>query len=196
MHPELNLLHHGPVHQGVRVMKRQPTVHGVILLGAVQEQGTANASPHHGEGPARALPARSGPTLSRPACLTPAYLVTNIFALTGDIGNQGQGRRRTGRCRQTQEPEGRQRWGEESRGETQGKRRRDRRQCRGIKGGVGGNIDDGVGREREGQTYRGSTGGKPRRRHRGEVPCRQDGHRTEAIQNRKVEWRGDGVVGV
>ena len=35
----------------------------------------ADASPHHGEGSARALPAWSGPAHSQPACVNPARLV-------------------------------------------------------------------------------------------------------------------------
>ena len=46
LHPSLDLLHHKPVRQGVRVLERRPTVHGVLLLGAVQEQGMADAVPH------------------------------------------------------------------------------------------------------------------------------------------------------
>ena len=33
MHPALNLLHHGPVYEGVRMQKRRETVHWVLLLG-------------------------------------------------------------------------------------------------------------------------------------------------------------------
>ena len=31
-HPALEMLHHGPVRQGVRVPKRRPAVHWVLLL--------------------------------------------------------------------------------------------------------------------------------------------------------------------
>ena len=35
LHPELNLLHHRPVRQGVQVPEYRPTVQRVLLLGAV-----------------------------------------------------------------------------------------------------------------------------------------------------------------
>ena len=70
MHPSLNMLHHGPVHQGVRVAQRRRTVNWVILLGPVQEQGPDDAVSHHGDGPVRALPARRGSAYNLPACLT------------------------------------------------------------------------------------------------------------------------------
>ena len=44
--------------------------------------------------------------------ITPNHLGTDIFVLTGDIGEQGQGRRGTGWHGQTQEPAGDQRRGE------------------------------------------------------------------------------------
>ena len=35
LHLALNLLCHGPIRQGVQVTEHWPTVHGVLLLGAV-----------------------------------------------------------------------------------------------------------------------------------------------------------------
>ena len=67
----LELLHYGPVLQGMQIPERRPPVHRVVLLGAVQEQGTADAVPHHSKGPTGALPARCIPNRSVPACLTP-----------------------------------------------------------------------------------------------------------------------------
>ena len=48
LQPALDLLHNGPVRQGVQVPERRPTVHGVLLLVPVQEQGPAYAVPPHG----------------------------------------------------------------------------------------------------------------------------------------------------
>ena len=96
LHLVLDLIHQGPVRQGMRVLERRPTVHWVLLLGVLQEQGTSDDVPHHGKGPSRALPAWHIPARSRPACLTPTVPVTDIFVLMGDIGGQGQGRRRAG----------------------------------------------------------------------------------------------------
>ena len=93
-----------------------PTVHGVLLLGQVQKQDRANSVPHYSEGDARALPAWHGPTRSRPACLAPAFLVANIFVLTGDIYGQGRGRRRAEQRGRTQEPEVWRQWGQGIRG--------------------------------------------------------------------------------
>ena len=110
-HRALYLLHHGPVCQGVQVPGRRPTVNLVLLLGAVQEQGMADAVPHHGEGPVWALPARRRPACSQPVCLTPDCPIANIFVRTDNIGGQGRARRREVRRGQTQVPEGRRRWG-------------------------------------------------------------------------------------
>ena len=109
MHPALDLLHHGPVCQGVRVPECHPKVHRGILFGPVQEQGAADAAPHNGKVPARALPVRCGSAHSRPVCLTPARPVTDIFILTGNIGGQGRGRRCSGWRGRTQYLEGRRR---------------------------------------------------------------------------------------
>ena len=57
MHPTYDLLHHVPVRQGVRVLKRRPIVHRMLLLRSVQEQGTADDFLSHDNRPARALPA-------------------------------------------------------------------------------------------------------------------------------------------
>ena len=100
-------------------------MHGVLLLGEVLEQGTADAVPHHGEGPVTALPMRRGPTFSRPACLTPACPFTNIFVLTGDIGGWSRGLRRAEWFMRTQYPEGWRSLGQGIRGETQGQSRGD-----------------------------------------------------------------------
>ena len=35
LHPALNLLHHGPVREGVQMQERREAVHGVLLLGGV-----------------------------------------------------------------------------------------------------------------------------------------------------------------
>ena len=35
LHSALDLLYHGPVCEGVRVLERRPAVHGVLLLGEV-----------------------------------------------------------------------------------------------------------------------------------------------------------------
>ena len=109
LHPALDLIHHRTVRQGVQVPEFRVTLHRVLLLVAVQEQGMVDAVTHHGKGPSRSPPAWRGLTCSFPDCLTPAYPVTNIFFLMGDIGGWGQGRRRKGRCGGTQEPEVRQR---------------------------------------------------------------------------------------
>ena len=71
IHPALELLHHGPICEGVQEPELWLEVHGVILLVVVQEQGKADAFPHHGEGPILEIPARRVPALSRPASLTP-----------------------------------------------------------------------------------------------------------------------------
>ena len=111
LHPALNLIHHGPVCQGVQVSERCPTVHGVLLLGVTQEEGKADAVPHHDEGPGRALTARRRPACSWPSCPTPTCLITNIFVLMGNIGGWGWERSRAGRHGRTQEPEGWRGWG-------------------------------------------------------------------------------------
>ena len=80
----------------MRVTERRMKVHWVPLLGAVYEHGTADAVPHHGKGPARSFTVRRRPSHNRPACLTPARPVDNIFVLTGDIGSWGQGGGRAG----------------------------------------------------------------------------------------------------
>ena len=72
--------------------QRQPKVHRVLLLGPVQEQGPADAVPHHSEGSVRELPARRRSACNRPACFTPARPIADIFILTGDIGGRGRGR--------------------------------------------------------------------------------------------------------
>ena len=46
LHPELNLLRHGPVRQGVRLA--ESALGGTV--GPVQEQGADYAAPHYGEG--------------------------------------------------------------------------------------------------------------------------------------------------
>ena len=109
LHPALNLLHHGPICQGVQVLEHRTAVQWVLLLGTVQEQGTADAAPHYGDGPIRELPARSGPTHIQPGCLTPARPIANIFVLTDNIGGRGRGRRREGRRGRTQDPAGQRR---------------------------------------------------------------------------------------
>ena len=109
LHPALNLLHHGPVCQSVRIPQRRTALHWVVLLGPVQEQGRSNALFQHGKGSVRELSAWRGSAHNRLACLTPARLIVKIFFLMGNIGGQGQGRGRTGRMGQTQETEGR--WG-------------------------------------------------------------------------------------
>ena len=75
--------------------QRRPTVHWVLLLGTVQEHGTADAVPHHGKGPVRGLPERRGSACNRPACFTPALPIADIFILTVDIaaGSGGGGAR-------------------------------------------------------------------------------------------------------
>ena len=47
LHPSLDMIHNGPVLQSVQVPERRPAVHGVLLLGSVQEQGTGDAVTHH-----------------------------------------------------------------------------------------------------------------------------------------------------
>ena len=96
LHLALDLIHHGPVRQGMHVPEIRRTVHWVLLFGEVQEQGMDDAVPHHDKGPARALPAQCRPACSWAECLTPACPVTKTFVLTGDIGGQGWGRRRAG----------------------------------------------------------------------------------------------------
>ena len=91
--------------------EHRPAVNGVLLLEAVQEQGTADDFPHHGEGPARELTARHGHTRSLPASLTPSCPVMDIFVLMGNIGGWGRGRRTAGWRGRMQDPEGRRRWG-------------------------------------------------------------------------------------
>ena len=95
-HPALELIHHGPICQGVQEPQLWLEVHGVIFLGVVQEQGTADYIPHHGEGPIMELPARRVPTCSRPASFAPTCLVTDIFVPTGYIGGLGWGGRHAG----------------------------------------------------------------------------------------------------
>ena len=106
MHLALDLLHHGPVRLRVQMPYRRPAVHWVLLLGAVQEMGAAYTIPHFNKGPARALPARREPACHQPARHNPACPIADIFALTGDIGGQGQGKGRVGRGEQPQGPKG------------------------------------------------------------------------------------------
>ena len=68
-----------------------PTVHWVLLLGTVQEEGPADASPHYREEPANALPAWRGSACNQLACLTPAHPIIDIFVHTG--GARGGGAR-------------------------------------------------------------------------------------------------------
>ena len=81
--------------------ERWTIVNGVLLLTAVQKQGTDHAVNHHGKAPDRALPALCEPAYSLPEFLAPAYLSANIFVLTGVIGGQGQGSMGVGWRRQT-----------------------------------------------------------------------------------------------
>ena len=86
---------------------RRPSVHLVLLLGAVQEPGVAYSVLHFGEGPARALPARRGTARHQPARHKPACLIADIFVPTGNIGGWGWGKEREGRGERPQELEGR-----------------------------------------------------------------------------------------
>ena len=74
-HPALELLHHGPICQGVQEPQLWLEVHGVIFLGVVQEQGTAVSVLHHAEGTIMELLAWRVPARSRPASLTPTSTV-------------------------------------------------------------------------------------------------------------------------
>ena len=98
------------------------------------------------------LPAWRGSAFNQPACLTPACLITKIFVLTGDTGSRSWGRRHAGWSVQTQEPEGQRGWGNQSRGDKQGRSRVDAPQGRGIEEEDSGNSDnDGTGeREKKG----------------------------------------------
>ena len=101
----------------------------VLLLGPVQEQGSAYAVPHHVKGLVRELPAQSGSARHIPACSTPACLIADIFVLTGDIGGWGPGKGRAGRGERPQEPkrqqEGRRRIREVDQGQRRGDEQRD-----------------------------------------------------------------------
>ena len=83
LHPELNLLHSGAVHNSVQMPQHRPAVKWVLLLGLVKEPGAAYAVPHYGDGPVRELPARHGCAHHQRACFTPAR--------PGDIFCRGRG---------------------------------------------------------------------------------------------------------
>ena len=79
------------------------TLQGVLLMGEMQKQATANDFLHHSKGPPGELRAGNGTARSISDHLTPARPDNTVFIPTGDIGGHSWKRRGVGRCGQTRE---------------------------------------------------------------------------------------------
>ena len=162
------------------------TVHWVLLLGTVQEQGPADAIPHHGEGPVRALPTRIRSACNRPLCLTPALPIANIFVLMGDIVDRGRRRGSTGRSGRTQDPQGQRKWGRLIRGKNQGRWRGDAQRDGGGEEGDGRDKDDGGTGKHEMER----DGGSQVRSNRAGGKYRAEGTDQGESADKSAEWSG------
>ena len=80
-HHAIDLIYLRLIQTGGQILECRPTMNRVLLLGKVQEQGTADAVPHHSEGHTRELPARHKSAHFQPTHFTPAHPVTNILFL-------------------------------------------------------------------------------------------------------------------
>ena len=83
----------------------------------MKEQGSADATPHHGEGPPEALHTRRGPALSMSVHIIPALPGDRIFVLMVDISGRGRGKGEVKWCGRMQEPAGGERRGKGIRGD-------------------------------------------------------------------------------
>ena len=193
MHQAINLLRHKPVCKSVQMPQRRPTVHWVLLLCLVQEQGPADAVPHHDKGPTRALPVWRRSACNQPASFTPACPISGIFVLTGDICGRGRRRGCAGWSGRMQDPERRQGWGGRSRREKQ-VRRRGYVQQGGVRKEVDSGDDEKVGTGEQETKQEGGNTGK-QQQSRGEVPRGWDRPVGERRRNRRVKWIEDGGIG-
>ena len=96
MHLEIDLLCHGTVRSRVQMMQHRPAVHRVLLLGYVQEQGAAYATPHNYARPTGDFLAGRRSARHQPTRNNPARPIANIFVPTGHIRGRGRGKEREG----------------------------------------------------------------------------------------------------